>query len=87
MEWLPGVSALTVSVAVPLLSDTVPSTVVPSLKVSVPVELDGATVATNVTGDRSLMDVADADKVVVVATTLTAKVAALLVLASCVPSP
>ena len=49
MVWLPTAIAEIGSVAVPLLSDTVPSGVEPSLKVTVPVAVEGVTVAVNVT--------------------------------------
>ena len=49
MEWEPTDSVEVVKVAFPLLIVPVPSVLVPSLKVTVPVAPDGVTVAVNVT--------------------------------------
>ena len=49
MEWLPPPSADVLYVATPPLSVPVPRVVVPSMNVTVPVELEGNTVAVKVT--------------------------------------
>jgi hypothetical protein len=48
-EWLPAVRLEVVYVAVPPAIFAVPSTALPSLKVTVPVAVDGVTLAVNVT--------------------------------------
>jgi hypothetical protein len=50
MLWLPRASAVVENVATPLTSVPVPSVVSPSLNVTVPVAVLGATVALKVTG-------------------------------------
>ena len=48
-EWEPTERVLLANVATPLESVPVPSVVAPSMKVTVPVAVEGATVAVNVT--------------------------------------
>lgn len=48
MEWVPGARLFVENVATPALRTPVPSVVVPSEKVTVPVAVDGETVAVNV---------------------------------------
>ena len=71
IEWLPTVSDEVVRAAVVPVSDTVPSVVAPSLKVTVPVgvppPLVGVTVAVKVTGWPTLLGFCDDANVVVVA--------------------
>ena len=49
IEWEATVNVEMLYVALPLLSVPVPSVVLPSLKVTVPVAVEGVTVAVNVT--------------------------------------
>jgi len=58
-------------VALPLLSVPVPSVVLPSLNVTVPVAVDGVTVAVNVTDAPNVEGFADEDTAVVVDALLT----------------
>src|SRR2546425_944240 len=87
IAWLPTLRAEVVSVAVPLLGGAVPSGLVPSLKVTVPVGMPapGATaptLAVNVTAWPSTDGLAEDTTVVVVAAWLTicVKLPAVLVL-------
>src|SRR6266581_5054889 len=66
MECDPGARLAGVRVAVPPESAPVPSVVVPSLKVTVPVALLGETAAVNVTGWPNTEGLADEETVVVV---------------------
>lgn len=64
---MPAVANEVVSVATPELKVPVPSEVVPDMKVTVPVAVDGATVAVNVTLAPTAGVVVDAARTVVVA--------------------
>ena len=65
IEWLPTASVLDVNVAAPDATDAVPSVVLPSLNVTVPVGLLPLTVAVNVTGWLNGARVVEAMSVVV----------------------
>lgn len=75
------------NVAWPLLSVTVPRTVLPSLNVTVPVAELGVTVAVNVTGLPDLAVPAEEVRVVMELTLFTVWVTALLVHPSLLSSP
>jgi hypothetical protein len=64
---VPAVANEVVSVATPELKVPVPSEVVPDMKVTVPVAVDGATVAVNVTLAPTAGVAVDAARTVVVA--------------------
>jgi hypothetical protein len=76
---VPVVLKLVASVASPELSVPVPSAVVPSSNVTVPVAADGETVAVSVTLAPSATDVADAVRVVVVAVVVSVVVVVVVV--------
>jgi len=77
----------TAMVALPLPSVTVPSVVVPSLKVTVPVALEGVTLAVRVTGFPALAGFGEAERVKVVVPCPTATGAAADVLPPNLLSP
>lgn len=66
-EYVPAVANEVVSVATPELNVPVPSEVVPDMKVTVPVAVEGATVAVSVTLLPTFVDAVDAVSAVVVA--------------------
>ena len=67
IEWVPAAEKEVARVALPELSVPVPSEVVPSRKVTVPVAVDGETVAVSVTLVPVEVDVEEEVSVVVVA--------------------
>jgi len=89
IECVPAVANDVESVATPELSVPVPSEVVPSRKVTVPVAVEGETVAVNVTLAPVVTDVGEAVSAVVVAVLVeeTVMLTALDVLAAKVVDP
>src|ERR671926_342487 len=67
MAWLPTASDEVVNVATPPESTALPSAVAPSVKLTVPLAVDGVTVAVNVTGWPNVDGLDDDVSVVVVA--------------------
>jgi hypothetical protein len=89
IECVPAVENEVARVALPELSVAVPSEVVPSRKVTVPVAVEGVTVAVSVTVAPVATDVGEAVSAVVVAVSVevTVMVTALEVLAAKVVDP
>ena len=80
IEWDPSASAVVLKVAFPLAMAPVPSVVVPSLNVTVPVAADGVMVAVNVTEEPNPDGFGDDATVVVELALLTVWVKAAEVL-------
>jgi hypothetical protein len=87
-EWLPGVvSDEVVVLALPATTGTGPMVAVPSENVTVPVAVEGVTLAVNSTPCPGLIEVGEAERLVVEVALLTCWLTGKELLALKVPSP